>query len=543
MTVTAGGSGNATVNIDRTNFVGEVALSLLNPPAGVTASFAPPSPTSNSATVTISVGPGVTPASYPLQVLGVGAGVGERTATLMLTVQPQLASFTVNLSPGAFSLPRGNSAVVNITLARTDYAGPIALAFENAPPGITGTIVPATTTGNSATFTINVGDAVAPGSYQLRIRGTAPGFVDRVAFVQVTVTVPIGADVEYLYCNAAEVPVFFAYQDASGPWKQVTPVTTGTFTKFAFTLVQGRGGVMAVRHTTLPMVADALNHRRFRPVAKPRGPQARIISRSARALPALLVDQYQTDVAYATAAELAQDGIANCQQTLGTKSVTGTVTGINTPEVAVVSLGERHERVLRRRYQQPRDVRVACRRARWTWLRRGCCRQGTRLTGWWSCVASTSLTVAPFRRRLTSRPQLVAAATATATITGSGTDRLEMFTDVVTSNGRASLWFDGVPSANSTRPWGGLSPTTMIAGDFHGLAAFATPTSGAVGDFRVTLRYLGAVADQTLAIGPVLNAPTATQVAAGTYPRFRFQGSVQSEYNKGVSVDILPSDR
>jgi hypothetical protein len=218
----------------------------------------------------------VTPATYPLLVQGIAAGVAERTVVLTINVQPRPESFTVNLSPGSFSLPRGNSAVVNITLARTDYAGPITLAFENPPPGITGTIAPATTTGNSATFTINVGDAVAPASYQLRIRGTAPGFVDRVVFVQMTVTVPVGAAVEYLYCSAAEVPVFFAYQDGSGTWKQVTPTTTGGFIKFAFTLLQGRGGVMAVRHTPVPMVADALNHLSQRLVTTSRGPRARM---------------------------------------------------------------------------------------------------------------------------------------------------------------------------------------------------------------------------------------------------------------------------
>ena len=540
LSITAGQSGNTTVNVERTNYAGVITLALVNAPAGVTASFSPTTVSANSTVITITVGPAVTPATYPLQIEGVGTGVGSRVTTLMLTVQPQLASFSINVSPTAFTLPRGNTTVLNITLSRTDYTGPVTLTFENPPAGITGTITPATTTGNTATFNISVGDNVAPAGYQLRIKGTAPGFIDRVAFVQITVTVPVGGDVEYLYCSAAEAPVFFAYQDGSGPWKQVTPTTTGVFIKFAFTLLQARGGVLAVHHTSVPLVADALNHVRQRPVTKPRGLHARIASKSARAL--ALIDQYQTDVAYATVAELAQDGIDNCRQTLGTRSVTGAVSGINPPEVAVVSLGNATNvffggvttnPVTFDGVQEGTVDLVASRMpAAGNSPDRLVIMRGLDIPDGGAIPSAIDFT----------GPSSSPAATATASITGSGTDLLEMFTDVVTANGSASLWFDLVPSANSLRPWGGLSLATMIAGDLHGLAVFATPAAGTAGDFRVTLRYVGAVADQALAMGPVLNAPTATQVAAGSYPRFRFQGSVQSEYNKGVSVDIQAAD-
>jgi hypothetical protein len=79
----------------------------------------------------------------------------------------------------------------------------------------------------------------------------------------------------------------------------------------------------------------------------------------------------------------------------------------------------------------------------------------------------------------------------------------------------------------------------MLAGDFHGVAAFATPIGNSI-DFRVMLRFVGPVADQAMAMGPVLSTPTSTQVVAGAYPRYRFQGSVQAEYNKGISIDIAP---
>jgi hypothetical protein len=539
LSITAGQSGNATVNIERMNYAGEIALALVNAPAGITASFSPITISANSTVMTLSVGPAVTPATYPVQVEGVGEGVGARVATLMVTVLPQLASFSINLSPAVLTLPRGNTSVVTITLTRTDYAGPITLAFENPPPGITGTIVPASTTGNTATFTIDVGDNVAPGGYQLRLRGTAPGFIDRVAFLQVSVTVPTGGVVEYLYCNASEVPAFFAYQDGSGPWKQVLPATTGTITRFTFTLVQDRGGVLAVRHTTSPMVADALNNQRGRSLVNARRTRSRVAgTRGARAYPALLVDQYFTDVAYATTPELAQDGIDNCRQTLGTRTVSGSVAGISAPEVGVISLGDATEVFLPGSTANPvtlsgvpegvSDLIASRMPAAGNAPDRIVVLRGLDVPDGGVIPATIDFT----------GPNSSLAASATATITGSGSDLLEMYTDLVTSNGRGALWFDLVPSLNTQRPWGGLSSGSMIPGDFHGLAAFATPPAAGPADFRVVLRFTGAVANQSMTMGAVLNTPAATQIVAGAYPRYRFQGSVPADYNKGVSVDI-----
>ncbi len=45
LAIAQGGTGNATVAIDRTNFTGTVTLSLGNAPAGVSESFSPAAPT------------------------------------------------------------------------------------------------------------------------------------------------------------------------------------------------------------------------------------------------------------------------------------------------------------------------------------------------------------------------------------------------------------------------------------------------------------------------------------------------------------------
>jgi hypothetical protein len=50
------------------------------------------------------------------------------------------------------------------------------------------------------------------------------------------------------------------------------------------------------------------------------------------------------------------------------------------------------------------------------------------------------------------------------------------------------------------------------------------------------------VVDETLALGPAIIAPTTSQVGTGAYPRFRFQGTLPAEYDKGASIDGLGSD-
>jgi hypothetical protein len=78
----------------------------------------------------------------------------------------------------------------------------------------------------------------------------------------------------------------------------------------------------------------------------------------------------------------------------------------------------------------------------------------------------------------------------------------------------------------------------MQTGDLHALIVFASAPNE---DFRVTAKYVGPVADQSIALGPAMTATTATQVAAGLYPRYRFQSTLPPEYNQLVSIELAPS--
>jgi uncharacterized membrane protein len=85
LTIAQNANANTAVTITRTNFNGAVTLSLGGAPAGVTGSFAPAAPTGTSSTLTVSVGPAVTPGTYNLSVDGAGAP-GNRSTALSLTV-------------------------------------------------------------------------------------------------------------------------------------------------------------------------------------------------------------------------------------------------------------------------------------------------------------------------------------------------------------------------------------------------------------------------------------------------------------------------
>jgi hypothetical protein len=132
-------------------------------------------------------------------------------------------------------------------------------------------------------------------------------------------------------------------------------------------------------------------------------------------------------------------------------------------------------------------------------------------------------------------------ASATVTITGAPGDRFEVYNHVHTASGPVRIWNDIAPSQTSTRPWAGLPGGQLAAGEFHDILVFASPAPNSV-DVRVATKYVGPVSNQTVAFGPVLNPPTVTQLNAGAYPRFRFQGDLPPDYNKYVDIFVTPDE-
>ena len=88
LTIAAGTSSSATVNIDRSNFTGVIALELLDEPTGVIWGFTPTLAGLNSSSLDIAVGASVAPGNYPIRIRGSGPGVPERFGLFQLAVTP-----------------------------------------------------------------------------------------------------------------------------------------------------------------------------------------------------------------------------------------------------------------------------------------------------------------------------------------------------------------------------------------------------------------------------------------------------------------------
>jgi hypothetical protein len=346
--------------------------------------------------------------------------------------------------------------------------------------------------------------------------------------VQLTVTTPGGGSlVEFQYCDASQVPVFLAYQDGTGAWQPVTATTSGGVTRFTFTLSQARGGVLAVFRYSTSIAGDALLVRR---AAKARPMPQKNRTRYG------VADAYGTEVHYASTSELAQDGVDNCALTRATKTVNGTVAGIPAGALGIVSLGESTNIF---------DGGAAPTPVTFDGVQAGL----VDLVGTRVAVPGTPPNKAVVIRNLNvpdggSLPSTIdfngaasfVPASANATITGGAGDDLEVYTELVTANGATLMWADLAPSPTATRPWAGLNAATMVGGDFHSLVVFATPSGS--DDYRVSLKYVGPVSNQSVPLGPALSAPTTSQIAGGAYPRFRFQGMLPAEYDKGAAIDV-----
>src|SRR5690348_15821011 len=117
LSIAQGGSAPTTVLLTRTNFTGAVTLSLAGAPSGVTASFIPSAPTGTSSTLTVSVGPSVTPGTYNLTINGTSSA-GPRSTALTLTVG---TSGSGNVTVDFSGCPAGERAA---WLAAQDGVGP-----------------------------------------------------------------------------------------------------------------------------------------------------------------------------------------------------------------------------------------------------------------------------------------------------------------------------------------------------------------------------------------------------------------------------------
>lgn len=535
LTVARGGSGSVTVTLTREGgFSGAVTLTSTGLPTGITVSVVPAqlSGATVTATVNLTVAASTATGTYTGTVTATAPGADQATATYQVTVT-EAADFALTVTPAARTIVAGGSSAATVGISRTSFPNAIALTLLNPPGGITGVFEPASSTTGGSGLTVNVGAGVAPGVYPLTIQGTATGPGSRTTTLTVTVPAPpAGGNVQFQFCSPEELPAFFAFQDGAGAWQAVTGTVSGAGTAYTLNLSQSYGGVLLVYRFA---DAGAVRSR----IRLPAG-LGSTAGRIAQVRQSALGDVYFTVVVYGSRTELAQDGAETCAATQPTKTLTAAVAGVPPGSYGRMSLGG-----VTRIFDGAASTNPLT-------------FEGVP-SGLVDLVGTRTIPGAAPNRALVIRnlnladgaavpggvdfagASAVVPATATATVTGGGGDALEIYVDLVTANGLGGMWADLSPSPTSTRPWGGLGPAAMLSSDMHGLYAFAS-AQGSPGDFRVVLRYVGPVADQTLALGPTIAAPTSSPVAGGAYPRYRFQGVLPAVYDKGATIDLVGDD-
>ena len=95
----------------------------------------------------------------------------------------------------------------------------------------------------------------------------------------------------------------------------------------------------------------------------------------------------------------------------------------------------------------------------------------------------------------------------------------------------------GIDRPNAVRTVYGVPLAQTMAGDLHQVIA----TIATVAPVRATkqiMAYNRTIADRSLDFGPALAAPTVSVVAGAPAGRLRLQGTLQADYNSGVTLDV-----
>jgi uncharacterized membrane protein len=186
LSVNRGASGTSTVSITRTGgFAGTVTLSATGVPAGVSASFSPASVTGTSSVLTFAVSTTATPGTYPVTVTGT-SGALSRTASVTLFIPGTDPGFSLTITPGSLTLPRGGSATTTLSFVRSSFTSPINCSVSGLPAGVTASLSPTSITGTSAVLTFTASTTAALGAATGTIICTG-GNVTRTATVVLTV--------------------------------------------------------------------------------------------------------------------------------------------------------------------------------------------------------------------------------------------------------------------------------------------------------------------------------------------------------------------
>lgn len=172
-------------------FAGDVTLSAESVPAGVTATFAPPTLTGSAtaSTLTLDVGGSALPGTYAITVRARGTGVAEQIVQVSLSVPTP--AITLVAGSAQVSMVQGTAATVPINVTRTNgFAGTIDLAITGLPGGLAASFAPAAVLAGTTTSTLTLTalNNATIGTVNLIVTANGSGVTQQTASFNLTVS-------------------------------------------------------------------------------------------------------------------------------------------------------------------------------------------------------------------------------------------------------------------------------------------------------------------------------------------------------------------
>lgn len=472
---------------------GDVSMAVDNLPSTITATFSPNPATGNTTTLTLNVSLQHPPGAITVLVR---ATIGNRATSVPLLIGTSTFTprdFGIAVTPSALAVTAGQSGQAAVSITRTgNYTGDVSFNVLGAPAGVTATVSPSPTPGNTATLNIATTGAAAPGTYPLTISATGTDITGaRTANASLTVNGFGGGNIQWRFCAADREPVWFAVRTGAGAWSQVAKGANVTY--------------------NVPLNAN--------------GQVAYVVPSGGG---------FNVSVLSVTPQEALQFAANECAEQPARKTISGTVNNLPDSRGVQVLMGGGYT------FSPPLTPT-------WSLPNAG---DGLKdlmaFTAYPENGRIIDLTKGIIRRDINPAPgsvQPVLNFEAAESFFMNGINEVfgntngEQFTTIMsylTSNGRVGTYFIDGPAATNPRGIRGLPTAFRRASDLHEVVAVTVNATAPRQITRYTQEITGPVDP---AFGPLLDAPTVTVL--GTAPvRLRATGTWQSDYNWGGAASF-----
>lgn len=312
--------------------------------------------------------------------------------------------------------------------------------------------------------------------------------------------------IDVAFCTGLE-PRWVAFQDGDGAWVQAQPVVSGQRTIFSHSFTFEHAAIATAREFEVGITS--------------------------------------LDVQYGAPEELtiaADTNSRHCGPAV-TKTILGTVAGLDTNEVAAVSAGElsrafvvpdaRHSFVLGGLTDGPQDI-LATRNTRVNnveVLTKLILRRVPQLAD------SEAIPVLDF-----NSTEAFAPVAANVTVLGQGPEGVITHTTLLTANSRSVISFHATNATAPTHGYDALPESRLVAGDLQVLTTAAAPSVNASDAVRTTSLYFRAPVNQTLSLGAALIPPTLSTIATTPTLRLRATFVVQPDYDRNTLITYQQGD-